>query len=322
MESGQELNLPNVEKKETREARDGGMSGGETRDGEMKTPNTAMMRPEKSGAKKGMIIGMVCLAVAAVVGCAFGTYAMVSRDGEIARVKEECANASASSGSTETETTVVTCPDGNEVEVRTEKIVDVKMAQNLVKPYLGAFAYIHNIFDHDFNEGAKFFVAFNNLDPDDIYYTGNGADAEYDGRIEYSTLNSEYQYLFGNGDNLNMESYNEGYYHFEYRNGAFVFKQYGGGGAGLGMFSVIKDVYYDGEDFVVNMYHDVIPMCFVEDREDDYCLPGSMSDSIVDPEEVDTISDLMNEYADRMPVYKMVFMPNAGHYVLSDIQKQ
>ncbi|MBQ6375533.1 hypothetical protein IJJ37_01195 [Candidatus Saccharibacteria bacterium] len=116
MESGQEMNLPNMDKKV-----EGGANaarGDGARGGEMKVSSAAMMQPEKSGAKKGMIIGMVCLAVAAVVGCAFGTYAMVSRDSEIAKVREECASVSANNDGAGTETTVVTCPDGNEVEIQ------------------------------------------------------------------------------------------------------------------------------------------------------------------------------------------------------------
>ncbi|MBR0488397.1 hypothetical protein IJJ39_01835 [Candidatus Saccharibacteria bacterium] len=172
MESGQELNLPNVEKKETREARDSGMSGGETGDGEMKTPSTAMMRPEKSGAKKGMIAGLVCLALLAVAGCAFGAYGMLTKDSEIAKVKAECAGVDTNVGSDDVviDTTVATCEEGS-TTVITEK---ANTEQEEVKKLA---TEVYDTFSEKFR-GYPFFQVFSDdslikISEDGIYSNSN-----------------------------------------------------------------------------------------------------------------------------------------------------
>lgn len=53
-------------------------------------PASAMMQPEKQKNKIGMIVGIVALALIAVVGAAFGTYAMVTKEQAVEAAKNEC----------------------------------------------------------------------------------------------------------------------------------------------------------------------------------------------------------------------------------------
>lgn len=67
---------------------------------------------------KGMIAGLIVLAIVAVAGIAFGIIELMqvsNKDKEIADLNQQVANC-ANAGNTETENTTVTCPDGTSDE--------------------------------------------------------------------------------------------------------------------------------------------------------------------------------------------------------------
>lgn len=78
---------------------------------------------------KGMVAGLIILAVVAIASIAFGVYEMMQaseKDKEIAGLNQQVTNC-ANAGSDETENETVTCPDGTQMEVEnTTEAVDTK----------------------------------------------------------------------------------------------------------------------------------------------------------------------------------------------------
>ena len=86
------------------------------------------------------------------------------------------------------------------------------------------------------------------------------------------------------------------------------------------MFSIVKKAYYDNDGLAIEVYHDVIPWCGVNnDDNGGYC--SDAEKTIVEIND-DNMGELIEKFSDRIPVYKMIFAENAGHYVLKSIQKQ
>lgn len=82
-----------------------------------KSDEPIILGGEKKNSK-GMVAGLIILAVLAVAGIAFGIFEMMqasNKDGQIADLNQQVTNC-ANAGKTETENTTVTCPDGTVVE--------------------------------------------------------------------------------------------------------------------------------------------------------------------------------------------------------------
>lgn len=271
---------------------------------------------EKTKMSKKQIIGLVVLSLIALGGVLFGVYGMNSQNDKIAELTTratEAENELAEWGLEVDEYDDDEVEISDEVEIIGEGEISNELAQNLIDPYLGTFTYLNDIFDHEFDETTKFYVAFNNLK--DVYRRGDS--------IVYDNINREYKYLFGDSKDLDKIDYKEGYNIFTYEDkdwggGDFVVNRLGGGGTMAGLFSVIKDAYYDGDNIVVEVYHDSIGVCGASDEEN-YCFnDNSVYRTVID----DEMDQIIENNSDRIPVYKMIFMSNGNHYYLNSINKE
>ena len=266
---------------------------------------------EKSKMSKKQIIGLVVLSLIAIGGVLFGIYGMNSQNDQIAELKARATDAEKKVATLEAEEMTVEELDEDVVEVA-DTGVSNELAQNLINPYLGVFTYLNDIFDHDFNENTKFYVAFNNLK--DVY-KGNDS-------ITYDSINKEYKYLFGDSKDLDKTNYREGYNTFTYETenwggGKFVIERSGGGGIGTHVFSIVKDAYYDGDNIEVEVYHGRTTGCGMDGGDDTYCLDGNGGYHTVSDAKIEQLID-----DDRTEVYKMTFVNGGDHYYLSSISKE
>ena len=278
-------------------------------------------KPKKN---KGMILGMVLLGFLAVGGIGFGVWAMM--DGN---AQKEQLNSQISVLKEQNDKLAVQqlSPSENNSEVVDTNKISNSFARNLIDPYLGEFTYINDIFDHDFNENTKFFIAYKSLSDTDVSELGVSGDVS--AYIPYYVINRRYKYLFGNDKDLPKEQFEDGYINFVYANqevgvaDRFNMKRSGGGGTGSTLFSVIKDAYYENGKIVVEVYHDRVVICGINDSS--YCLDVDDDKpryagyyTVSNPQ----IEQLILNNEDRVPVYKMIFSEGDSHYVLDSIEKE
>lgn len=265
---------------------------------------------EKTPKSKTCLLTSILLSVLAIGGIAFGVYGMI-----LANQPHKCP---AVSNITEENIIEVTCPDGTTTKV--EKIVDNDLAQNLIRPYLGTFNYLNNLLDYTFDDDAKIIVAFNNLPSYNLLQVGDHL------MVYYNDINGKYQELFGSSSSLEKKDYNSAKApRFTYDDsgwgGSFNIMPFEGGGYGAAMFNIIKSASYNSDNIIVEVYHDRISTCEV-DNNDGYCVDiesvGPIADSIDDF----NMRDLITNFSDRIPVYTMTFAKDNGHYVLTNVEKQ
>lgn len=258
---------------------------------------------------RGMLVGLICAIVVAVIGIAFGVYGMVTRD-----------NGGDVDGSQ------------NVDDVTTEKTVDAVVAQTIINPYVKPFNYLHNILDYDFSDNAKVVVAFQNMPAYDLE---SMEETDIIGRYfvtSYEGLNDEFQYLFGNETSLmradyyaghtfsiSYKTFENGFAGFENGFSGFEIDPFNGGGAGMGMFTIAKDAIRDGDSLNITVYHDTIPVCEADENEG-YCM-DAVGSGVAYSEDDYNMRDIIENFEEKIPTYTMVFAENAGHLVLKDIKK-
>lgn len=245
-------------------------------------------------ASKGMIWGMACLAILAVGGVGFGVWAMLDKNQNEGEVQVS-----------ENDNQVI-----EPVETNNDKEIDNDLAQNLIDPYLVSFSFGRTVFEEGFDENSKAITAFLSLN---YVFFGVGT---YN-KISYDSLNSTYQHLFGNDEEIGKQDYQKGYYTLTYKadsnnawNDQFSFDAVGGGGTGGGPVTVVKDAFVDDKKIIVEVYHDVLGVCDDNYPTDKPCF--------VDGTDYDA---WVNDIKDELPVYSMTFRVNDGHYVLKNIEK-
>ena len=212
----------------------------------------------------------------------------------------------------------VSLEENNPVTQTEEEIVvdansiDNKIAQNLINPYIKDYYFLNNIFDHDFSEEAKVEIAFLNV-PLSYSYPSEGAGVY---RVSYYSLNGEYQRLFGNESTLSKQNYNTDYtakFTYDNSGNSFIIEEPGSGGTAATAFSIVKNAYYDGNDLVVEVYHDTILLCDAN-QNGGYCY---------NTEDVPITSQnsIFEKFASQIPTYKMIFTKGIDNYILKDVQK-
>ena len=207
------------------------------------------------------------------------------------------------------------------IEEVVEKVIDNDLAQNLIRPYLGTFNYLNNLLDYAFDDNAKIVVAFNNLPFSTI--VGYVA-VRY--TVSYADINEKYQELFGSSSSLEKKDYNSAKaVHFTYSDngwgGVFDIMPFEGGGYGAAIFNIVKSASYNGDNIIVEVYHDKISTCEV-DNNDGYCVDTESGGAIVNSIDELNMRDLITNFSDRIPVYTMTFAKDNGHYVLTNVEKQ
>lgn len=276
---------------------------------------------EGAGAKKGgkgMLIAVILLALIALGGVGFGVWTMINGNGEVAQLKEKNSELQKQNNalSDKLAENGSSTDGGGTTEVVKESAIDNELAQNLIDPYLDSFNYLSNMFDYDFNEDVKMEIVYKNT-PFGRVWVDTDIIA-----IRYNDANEEYQQLFG-GD-LEKRDYVAGHsdiFEYDTEKNWFKVSPFQGGGAGLGMITAVKDALIDGNNIIVNVYHEVTHFCGV--AEGDYCISApypsqsfigtSMSDPVV--------KGFVEKFADRIPVYKMTFAKDSGRYVLKNVEK-
>lgn len=88
-------------------------------------PASAMMQPEKQKNKIGMIVGIAALALIAVVGAAFGAYAMVTKEQAVEAARNECRSGDAGTNCQNNNTA---SSDGTTGETTSETLASAKNA--------------------------------------------------------------------------------------------------------------------------------------------------------------------------------------------------
>ena len=286
----------------------------------MSSPATTMMQPEKKKANVGMLACIVILVLLALGGLGFGVYAMSTKDAAVIQAQANCEK---NANNTTTEIMEVTCDDGTTTEVEVTKVIDNYVAQNMINPYLVPLGYFGNMLDYPFDDQTKINVAFNNLN--DFY--------NFDSKNEFVTvsyldLNKKYQDLFGDTSSLAKSDYSGRSESFVFMpadattHGVEVFEVtlFQGGGTGHAVVSVVKDAKYENNNVIVDVYHDRLVVCGVNDNE--YCVEANAMNLVSTSIEDAGVKKFIEKFADRIPVYKMTFVQNNGHYVLNSLQKQ
>ena len=281
-----------------------------------------VFKDERKKMSGGVIACIVILAVLASGGIGFGVWAMLSQNDKIASLETDLANCAASNNSS-TENVEVTCPDGTSTEI-VKNVITNDLAQSLIRPYIGMIGYYGNILSLGFNDDTKFYVAYDNLNDNAIFNPLDGGNQT----ISYYTINNEYKYLFGSDENVENRDYNVENVEFSYianennsNNSQYEIIVKGIGGVGSAMFDVVKGAKYDGDNILVDVYHDKNTVCDIN-YNDGYCVDTDKQGAVVDSIDQYNMRDLIEKFADRIPVYTMTFVKDDGHYVLNNIQKQ
>ena len=283
-------------------------------------PEEIMMRgysgPKKEGNKFGLVIAMgVLLFIAAIAGVVFGVYEMMARNSEVEEAKAECAKAVEAAKGTG-------CTDTKEV-----KTISKEVARSLIKPYIGTFNYLNSVFEFGLTDEAKVEIAYQNVRPSNITTSESNGVITY--TVSYSGLNEAYKRLFKLSTSMPKQNYSVSHGdNFEYIESGNQFKvtPFNGGGAGSGMFTVVKSADYTDDGLVVEVYHDVLPTCEAaaedmdEEKEEKYCIEVSGS-GIAESMDEYNVKTLIEKFTDDVPVYKMNFAFFDGHLVLSSVSK-
>lgn len=274
-------------------------------------PNVEVAKTKKSN---GLIIATVFCAILAIAGIAFGAYSFLQlndKNTENDKLKAQIESMGIKQGT-----------DGGD-EKASGQIISNTAAQNIIAPYLRNFLAFSNALDLDFSEDTKAEITYLNISPtslSDVNMNGTTVDSF---NIDYYTFNREYQNLFGNSSEIEKKNYNPGDLNnisYSAERNSFIVKQIYNGGTGLYPFSIVKNATLNDESLVVEVYHDVVPLCAVEENNDDYCIDVDASDSTTSSNA--KAEKFISEHTDKVPVYKMTFVEDTGHFVLKDIQKQ
>lgn len=281
-----------------------------------RNPTVSVVEPMEKKSNTGLILAIVVCAVLAVGGIGYGAWATVSGNSQsdslrkqVNDLKQQVNDLAGEEVYNETDATIV---DNNETVVIAEKTIDNNLAQSLINPFLKTFNYLSNMLDYEFNEDVKAEVAFKNVEP---------GYSLTESRVDYYDLNKQYEELFGG--TLEKRDYAAGHTDMlKYVDGSFEVSFHAGGGTGSALFSVVKNAKYDGQNVVVEVYHDRITVCGIN-ANDGYCIDaeGKMG-AVVDSIEEYNVKELIEKFSDRIPVYKMTFTKNNGHYVLSAVEKE
>lgn len=275
-----------------------------------------VFKDERKKMSGGVIACIIVLAVLAIGGIAFGVWAMLSQNDKIASLETDLANCVASNNSS-TENVEVTCPDGTSTEI-VKNVITNDLAQNLINPYIVIQGYLRNIFDLGLNDDTKFYIAYNNSDD---YVTSYLDGTE---TIHYSGINNEFKYLFGSSSDLAKKDYTSNCsanYMYNSDRDMFNVEVKGCGGTGSAMFNIVKDAKFEDENIIVNVYHNVVPICY-PDVDDEYCMDIGVNSAIINSIDQYNMRDYIEKFADSIPIYTMTFVKDDGHYVLNNIQKQ
>ncbi|MBQ6487277.1 hypothetical protein IJI89_02520 [Candidatus Saccharibacteria bacterium] len=284
-------------------------------------PEEIMMRgysgPKKEGNKFGLVIAMgIMLFIAAIAGVIFGVYEMMARNSEVEEAKAECAKAVEEAKGTG-------CTETKEV-----KTISKEVARSIIKPYIGTFNYLNTVFEYGLTDEAKIEIAYQNVRPTSITTTEAQGVISY--KVAYSGLDEAYKRLFKLSTSVPKQNYAVSHGDtFEYTESSneYIVKPFNGGGAGSGMFTVVKKADYTDDGLVVEVYHDVLPTCEAaadskeeEDKEEQYCIEVSGS-GIAESMDEYNVKVLIEKFTDEVPVYKMKFSYFDGHLVLDNISK-
>ncbi len=259
-------------------------------------PATTPMNPggdivfkDKPKKNTGMITGMIILALLAAGGIGFGVWGLLNLQNNN---EQKCVSDNTENISEEVD-----------IDLNEGNTVSKELAQNLIDPYLVSLRYGVNIFDQDFNETNKAEVAYRNLDS---YAKGDW--------VFYDSFNEKYQYLFGNDEELAKTNYQLAYDILTYNPDSNNFKVDVGGGGGTGIYivNVMKNVSSAENNIIVDMYHDNVPVCSEDSSNSDYCMTN---------ESYNDLESWIEEHQDKVPTYTMTFIINNGHYVLNNISK-
>ena len=263
---------------------------------------------KKKNGKTGIILGFILLFLLAVGGVGFGIWAMMdgnAREKELSKQIDELKQYSDNNNS-KSETA-----DGPIVE---EKLyIDNGLAQNIIKPYLGTFMTLNNVFDYDYNEDAKAYIAYMNVGK------------AYADVVSYDVLNSSYKDLFGNDNDLERRDYSGGCEgSLKYSDNKFLVEGGACGGTMMAMFSVVKNAYYNEDQLIIDVYHDTVGIkaaCEEDGGDASYCVDADKSLVVIESIEDYNMRELIELNKDKVPVYRMTFVPDNGHYVLDLIEK-
>lgn len=281
----------------------------------------AYAKPKKEGNKFGLVIAMgIMLFVAALAGIVFGVYEMMMRNSEVEEAKAECAKQIEEAKGTG-------CGSGTK-EVPT---ITNEVAQTMIEPYTVPFVFLANIFNYDFTEDVKIEIAYLNL-----RYAGaviSSVDSVSGSvKVLYDALNTKYKELFGGQTGMPRGDYTISHgdsFSYKEENGQnyYVVNPYQGGGAGSGMFDIVKSAEYDEDgNVIITVYHDVVSVCGTktevsEDEEAEYCLDLNKNSAMIHSVDEYNMKELIEKFEKDIPKYKMKFVKHNGKYVLNDVSK-
>ena len=276
---------------------------------------TPVPQPEKPKTSKSLIALVIILTILTLAGIGTSVYFAIDANNKSTQISDlqsklDSAKTGSNANSIEIEENDTTT---STIEPTPQATIDNNLAQNLVDPYLESLGYNNNILKNQFTEDIKALVSYANINP--YYMDGNN--------ISYSTLNMEYQTLFGNNAMLEQRTVNTGRtvaLNFNPNTNKFEVEKYGSGGTGGSLFAIVKQANMLDDNIVVDVYSDTIPWCGQELGDNGgYCYDGEIM-GIVTIGDGNMESIIVNQ-SNRIPVYQMKFTKDAGHYILTGIQK-
>ena len=297
----------------------------------------AYAKPKKEGNKFGLVIAMgIMLFIAAIAGVIFGVYEMMAKNSEVEAVKAECEKSIEEAKGTGCGEAVV------------DSSISKTLVRSLIDPYVIPLSYYSNIFNYDFDENVKAVIAYKNIDSEVVGQTARGGSPQ----ISYSDLNNKYKEMFSGTNSLSRSDFTVNKYVIKYNEEGspaqqFVVTNNNGSGTGLSMIDVVKSAKYDDDgNVIIDMYHDVVSTCATkakqtvvqiepigdepeeeeEEEKDgreaaDYCVETDANDTIVRSVSEYNMKILIEKFEKDIPQFRMKFVEQNGHYVLSSVSK-
>ena len=284
-------------------------------------PEEIMMRgysgPKKEGNKFGLVIAMgIMLFIAAIAGVVFGVYELMMRNSDNEQAASKC------------EAAIEEAKGTGCVATKEVKTITTETAQTIIKPYIKAFNYLNNVFEYGLSDDTKFMIAYQNADPSRVLSKETSAGANL--IVPYDVIDASYKKLFKLSTSVAKRDYSISHsssFTYSETSGSFEVTPFNGGGAGSGMFTVVKNAEYTDDGLTITVYHDVLPSCGAmeksdeEESEEKYCLDGPDSGDIVETIEKYNVKTLIEKFSSDVPVYQMKFSYFEGHLVLDSINE-
>ena len=272
--------------------------------------NTASTPAEPAKKSKGLLAATIIFASLAIAGIGFGVYGMFFQP------KPTC------------ETNCASNTDNQSADNQSETAPTIAEVSELLKEKYG-FDAIENTFSDDlfrhmnnFDQAAK--IHFTIRNSNNILSEPNypSTDPYFTREVSYDALNSQYQYYFGNTDNIKKEDYeieSLGISKIVYLSEKDAFEVYYRDGIGgystIEQINKVVDTYSTRDGFMAT----IISVNVDSSPKGSAAYWGS--DGVTEHYSINLSEDDLDDIAESLSAYKFGFIKEDGEYKLVSIEK-